>query len=54
MFPRETESTLNVDLPEDFDLPIDQETDEPDDDFESSATGETSVEEHKETLESRK
>ena len=54
MFPKDTGSTFDVDLPRDFDLPLDQESEDTTDDSESSSTEETTVEEPNEPLESRK
>ena len=54
MFPKDTGSTFDVDLPRDFDLPPNQESDQTGDDSESSSTEETTVEEPNEALESRK
>jgi len=50
MFPKDSESTFEVDLPGDYDLPLNEESDETG----NSSTEENSTQEHKEPIESRK
>jgi len=54
MFPKDSESTFEVDLPGDYDLPLNEESDETVNDSGNSSTEENATQEHKEPIESRK